>query len=161
MVYQEVFKSFDPGGGAGEQAVAGMPGPAVVMGATIMLLPIILVIGAFVGSGIMHLALMVVGGATRPFEATFRVLCYASGATAVLQLLPGCGALIAAIWTIVAEIIGLAEVHNIGKGRAALAVFLPLIVCCGFFLALGVLAVYLIGDAAGGMSAILEKMRQM
>ncbi|MBE2181553.1 MAG: YIP1 family protein [Chthoniobacterales bacterium] len=160
VVYQEVFKSFESGGGAEQQALSGMPGSAVVMGATIMLLPIILVIGAFVGSGIMHLALMIVGGATRPFEATFRVLCYANGAAAVLQLLPGCGALIAAVWTIVVEIIGLAEVHNIGKGRAALAVFLPLIVCCGFLLALGVLAVYLIGDAAGGMSAILEKLRQ-
>lgn len=160
LVYQEVFKSFEPSGTPEQQAMAAMMGSALVVGATIMLMPVFLIICAFVGAGIMHLALIVVGGATRPFEATFRVLCYASGATAVLQLLPGCGALIAVVWTVVAEIIGLAEVHNIGKGRAALAVFLPLIVCCGFLLALGALAAYFIGDAAGGMSALLEKMKQ-
>lgn len=102
---------------------------------TIVLMPIFIVIGAFLVAGIVHLCLMLVGGANRPYEATFRVLAYANGAGALFSLVPGCGALIAFVWVLVVEIIGLSEVQQIGKGRAALAILLPMIVCCGLIIA--------------------------
>jgi hypothetical protein len=71
-----------------------------------------------------------VGGAKKPFETTLRVLGYAQGATAWLNIIPG-GFLVAAGWVLVAEIIGLAKAHEIEMGKSALAVFLPIIVCGG------------------------------
>jgi hypothetical protein len=49
-------------------------------------------------------------------------------------------------------IIGLSRVHGIGKGRAAVAVLLPMIICCGLLIA-GVFAAV---AAAGGMAALME-----
>jgi hypothetical protein len=95
---------------------------------------------------------MVVGGAKRPFEATFRVACYAGGSTAVLQLLPMCGTIASSIWNFVCMVIGLSEVHGISKGRAAVAVLLPSIVCCG----LALVAITAVVMAAGGMSEFLK-----
>lgn len=110
-------------------------GSALVMVMLVFLAPLIVALSAFLGAGITHLFLILVGGAKRPFEATFRVVCYAAGSTAILQLLPICGAWIASIWVLVAEIIGLSEVHGITRARAAVAVLLPMVLCCGLIVA--------------------------
>jgi hypothetical protein len=82
---------------------------------------------------------MIVGGANQPFETTFRVLAFAQGSTGVLQMIPICGGLIAGVWALVVQCIGLARAHETDTGRAVLAVFLPLIVCCGACVLLGVM----------------------
>jgi hypothetical protein len=160
VLYQVVFQSLEPAGTADQQALAAMMGSAVGIGATIMLLPFFVAIGAFIGSGLVHLSLMALGGAKRPYEATFRVLCYAAGSTAVLQLLPVCGALIGSVWALVAQVIGLAEVHGIGKGRAVAAVLLPMVLCCGLVFVLFAVALALAGEAMGGWSGLLEQFSQ-
>lgn len=99
--------------------------------ATIILLPLFIVIALFIGSGIIHLCLMIVGGANKPFETTFRVLAFSQGSAGPLQIIPLCGGLISGIWALVCNCIGLARAHETDTGRAVLAVFLPLIVCCG------------------------------
>ncbi len=103
-----------------------------------ILVPFLIVIGLFLGAAILHVCLMIVGGAKQPFETTFRVLAFAQGSTGVLQMVPICGGLIAGIWALVLQCIGLARAHETDTGRAVLAVLLPVIVCCGggFFLAL-------------------------
>ena len=83
------------------------------------------------GPRIIHLCLMIVGGANQPFETTFRVLAFTQGSTGVLQLIPVCGGVIAAVWGLVVNCIGLARAHETDTGRAVLAVFLPVIICCG------------------------------
>jgi hypothetical protein len=60
-------------------------------------------------------------------------------------MIPFCGGWIAMVWNIVVEIIGLARSHEIDTGKAALAVLLPIMVCCGGLILLGVL---------GGFSAL-------
>jgi len=120
---------------------------------TIMLLPIFLAALAFISAGLVHLALILVGGAKRPFEATFRVACYAGGATALLQLLPMCGAIVSSIWNFICMVIGLSQVHGIGKGRAAVAVLLPSLVCCGV-VAAGAVALVM---AFGGMTEFWQQ----
>jgi uncharacterized membrane protein YjjP (DUF1212 family) len=82
----------------------------------------------------LHFFLIVLGGAKKRFEATFRVVCYSGGATAILHLLPACGAWIGFVWALIAAIIGLSVVQGIGKGRAAAAVLLPFISCCGIMI---------------------------
>lgn len=97
----------------------------------ILIMPAILFIRSFVASGVVHLALMLVGGATKPFETTFRVLCYASGATSVIQVVPVCGPWFYFAASLVYSVIGLKEAHRTDLWRPILAVFLILLVCSG------------------------------
>jgi hypothetical protein len=92
--------------------------------------PVLVLLGTFISSGILHVCLMITGGAKNGFEATYRVVCYATGATALFQLFPFCGGLIGGVWAIVAEVFGAREMHETTTGRALLAVLLPLLFCC-------------------------------
>ena len=112
-------------------ALAGMMGLGVGTIFMVILMPLILAAGLFLASGILHLCLMLVGGATRSFEATFRVVCFAGGSAYTIMIVPFCGGAIAGIWCTVLECIGLSRAHNTSTGKAVLAVLLPLIVCCG------------------------------
>ncbi|HVO09958.1 MAG TPA: YIP1 family protein [Vicinamibacteria bacterium] len=87
------------------------------------------VIGVFVGAGIVHLFLLLLGGARNGFETTVRVVCFAQ-ATSVVFLVPFCGQLVAGVWTLVLYVIGLAAAHRIGHGKAAAATLLPLVLLC-------------------------------
>ena len=105
----------------------------------IILVPLFVAVGAFISSGIFHLCLMIVGGAKQPFETTFRVVCFAGGSANPLLVIPICGGLIAGIWKIVLYCIGFARAHETDTGRAVLAVVLPVIVCCGGAIVLGMM----------------------
>lgn len=96
----------------------------------ILLAPIAIAISMFINAGVAHICLMLVGGANRDYEATFRVQAYLLGSLGLLQFIPFCGSLAYGIWFLVASIVGLSKVHNISTGRAALAVLLPVILCC-------------------------------
>lgn len=104
------------------------PGTAApyLVGITIAL-PLIVLVTLFIGSAIVHLCLMVVGGNRRGFEATFRVIAY-SWSTQIFALVPLIGSFIIPIYSLVIEVIGLRESHGISAGRAALAILLPLLV---------------------------------
>jgi hypothetical protein len=106
----------------------------------LVLTPLFVVIGMFVASAILHVCLMIVGGAKQSFETTFRVICFAEGSAGPLLVIPFCGGLISGIWKIVLYCIGLARAHETDTGRAVIAVLLPLIVCCGGGLLLAVMA---------------------
>jgi hypothetical protein len=101
---------------------------------TIILVPLIIVIFLFIWSALAHLCLMIFGGANQSFETTFRVFAFTQGSAGPLQIIPLCGGLISGIWAIVCNCIGLARAQETDTGRAVLAVFSPLIVCCGFVL---------------------------
>ena len=105
----------------------------------IILVPLFVTIGTFIGSGIFHLCLMIVGGAKQPFETTFRVVCFAGGSANPLLVIPICGGLIGGVWKIVLYCIGFARAHETDTGRAVLAVILPIIVCCGGAFVLGMM----------------------
>src|SRR5438270_11592171 len=97
----------------------------------IIFVPVLVVIGAFINAAILHVCLMIVGGAKQSFETTFRVICFASGSVFPLMVVPLCGGVIAGVWDIVLRCIGLARAHEIETGRAVLAVLLPVVLCCG------------------------------
>ena len=120
--------------------MAGMGmGMAVGAVAMIILIPLFVVIVLFVGSAVVHVCLMIVGGANKSFETTFRVLAFTHGSTGPLQMIPVCGGLIAGVWALIVNCIGLARAHETTTGRAVLAVLLPLIVCCGSGLLLAIM----------------------
>jgi hypothetical protein len=123
--------------------LAAMTGMGIGSVAVIILLPVFVVVGLFVGSGIIHLCLMIVGGANHSFETTFRVFAFSQGSAGPLQIIPICGGLISGVWTLVCNCIGLARAHETDTGRAVLAVFLPVIVCCG-----GLVTLFMFGVGA-------------
>ncbi len=128
-----------------QSALFGMGVVGVWSLAYIILAPVWVVVIVFLASGILHLCLMIVGGAKKSFETTFRVVCFSSGSTCLLSMIPVCGGMISGVWNIVLEIIGLARAHETDTGKAVMAVLLPIIVCCGGLLLLGIL---------GGFSAL-------
>lgn len=103
--------------------------PVTVTAILVVLAPFFILLGLFIWSAIVHVMLMLIGGAQEGFEATFRVMSYATTAQ-LAQLVPLCGGLVASIWVLVLEIIGIAEAHRISQGKAAVAVLLPLALCC-------------------------------
>jgi hypothetical protein len=122
-----------------KNSLAAMTGMGIGSIGFIIVLPIMIVIGLFIGAGIIHVCLMLVGGAKQSFETTFRVLAFSQGSTGPLQMVPICGGFIAGVWALVLNCIGLAKAHETDTGRAVLAVLLPLIVCCGGAILLAVM----------------------
>lgn len=111
-----------------------------------VLSPIVVMVGIFIGSGILQLCLMIVGGNKKGFEATFRVLSYSYSAL-ILTVIPFCGSFLGTIWMVILEVIGLKEAHEISGVKAALAVFLPIIFCLGFVMVfLAIIIPILIGS---------------
>lgn len=148
--YQMALSAVNPGAGTPEQqALANALASTAVLGSTIMILPFFFAAMVFVSAALTHLALMIVGGAKKSFEATFRVTCYAGGSTSILNLLPVCGAFAAWIWNIIVMVLGLSEVHGISKGRALVAVFLPTLVCCALMIGAAMMVVAALGGALG------------
>lgn len=149
IVYQAILESINPK--SNPQAAALGPGVMVAIYAGLaVLMPLFLTIGAFVGAGIYHLMLKMLGAATRPFAATFRIVCYANGATSILVVIPFCGSFVQPFWNLYAVIIGLRETHRTTTMNAVIAVLVPIILCCGALFA-GVALIA--GLAAAGTGA--------
>jgi hypothetical protein len=122
-------------------------GPAVLVG--VVLAPVLAVVGIYLIAGILHLLLTLVRGAGRGFDATLTTVGYAYGLH-LLVAVPGCGGLIAIVWFAVALVIGLGAAQRCGPGKAAAAVFAPLLLacaCCCAALGLGGFAAF--REAAG------------
>jgi hypothetical protein len=115
----------------------------------IIFVPVLVAIGAFINAAILHVCLLIVGGAKQSFETTFRVTCFASGSVLPLMVIPLCGGIVAGVWDIVLRCIGLARAHEIDTGRAVVAVLLPVIVCCCG----GLLCIMLLGGFGALMHA--------
>jgi len=95
----------------------------------LIITPLVALIFLFIWSALVHLMLTLLGGANRGFAATLRVMCYAQ-TTQLAVVIPGLGGLIAVVWRLILEIVGLAQAHKTDGWKAALAVLLPLVLCC-------------------------------
>jgi hypothetical protein len=83
----------------------------------------------FLMAGIHHLILMLLGGANKGYDATYKVVCYSYSAN-VFNLIPFCGAFAVIPFFFVASIIGLAKVHGIEGWKASVAMLAPYVLCC-------------------------------
>ena len=97
----------------------------------LILTPIFIAVGMFIWAGLVHVFLMMAGGANKTFETTFRALSFAYGATSLLAIIPCCGWMIAGVWGLIADCIGISRSHETDIGRAVIAVVLPVVICCG------------------------------
>lgn len=110
----------------------------------VVIAPLFVIIGVFIASAILHLMLMIVGGASAGFEATVRVVCYSYTAQ-LAGIVPFCGGLIATVWTGFLYVMGFSTAHRTTQGTALIAVLLPIVVCC----VMGVMIVVVAGGIAG------------
>lgn len=139
--YSFLFQSIGVGASGGE-GIGALFGSGAMSFGMLILTPFIIAIVLFIWSGLIHLSLMLVGGANQSYETTFRVVGYSNGSANVLQLVPFCGSWLSAVAGIVLNCIGLSKAHETDTWKGVVAVFLPLVVCCGgglmfFFLVLG------------------------
>lgn len=116
---------------------------AIATATVIVFGPVLMALCSFLSAGIWHVCLILTGGKSKPFEATYRVVCYATGSTSVLLLLPCCGPVIEIFWKLYVMIVGLRETHGTSTGSVVLAVLLPIIVCCGLGLTILILGLTL------------------
>lgn len=98
---------------------------AVLAGISVFL-PVGVAIGAIVWAAVLHVSLAVLGGARGGYTTTLKAVCYSSSATA-FNVFPVCGAAVGAVWQIVAQVIGLRELHRTSTIRAFWAWFLPFV----------------------------------
>lgn len=104
----------------------------------IIFMALFVVATLFISAGVNHFCLYLLGAAHRNFEQSLRVVCYAS-APYVLCFIPVLGGFLGWIWSFILTVIGLKTVHMTSTSRALLACLLPVIVCCGLFILLGVM----------------------
>jgi len=116
--------------------------PSIVGLVGIMVLwPVIFVVTVFIGAGILHLCLMMVGAMAKTelgFEGTLKVYVYATVSWLAL-VIPFAGSFVGTLWHMVLLVIGFSKAHRTGQGRSAVAVLIPAIVCCLCVIGTGVL----------------------
>lgn len=93
---------------------------------TIVFVPLAIVVGLFITSGIWHLFLLLFKGADNGFEATFRVVSY-SQSVQILSLIPVLGGWISGIWQLVVQIIGLKKIHETTYAKVICAFLIPVL----------------------------------
>lgn len=117
----------------------GLPSSPLFGGAAgaLLLAPLVFLLSTLIGwaisTAVLHLLLLIVGGARKGMSTTALVLAYAS-APQVFNVVPWLGGWVASIWSLVLLIVGLSQAHETDTWRAVLAVFLPLLLCCGIIL---------------------------
>jgi hypothetical protein len=99
----------------------------------------------FLGSAIIHLCLMIVGGNNNGYKTTFRAISY-SYSGYLFGIIPFIGLFIGNTYTFILTIIGVREGHGISTGKAILAVLLPAIVIFGLILIAILLVMTFIGS---------------
>ena len=109
----------------------GMGGRGLI--ANIILAPIFIACGLFIGSAIFHVSFMVVGALTNSksqFEGTFRVVSYSSIAH-IAYVIPFVGGFVALVWRIYLMMLGVQQLHKANQGKALMGILLPVVLCCG------------------------------
>jgi hypothetical protein len=104
--------------------------------------------GLFLSAAIYHVALLMLGGASQSFETTYRVVAFTHGSLAWLQIVPVVGGCIIFVMLFVCLINGLAQAQETTTGKAAAAVFLPLVLCIGAVVGLAVVIGFVIAANA-------------
>lgn len=112
------------------------------------LAPFVALTGLVLTTLVYHVGAVVLAPERRGPGATARVVCYSAGPS-VLAALPILGSVVAGVWTLVLQVVGLREVHRTTTGRALVMVFWLWIALFVFGAALIALAIA-VGAGDGG-----------
>jgi hypothetical protein len=100
--------------------------------------PFLSAIWILIWAGVYHVALLVLGAASRGFDATLTVVGYASGALLIgAAPVPGLANLVGAVWFGFAAAIGFREAQRTTNGKAWTALLLPFLAVCACCCAVG------------------------
>ena len=100
--------------------------------------PFLSAIWILIWAGVYHVALLVLGAASRGFDATLTVVGYASGALLIgAAPVPGLANLVGAVWFGFAAAIGFREAQRTTSGKAWTALLLPFLAVCACCCAAG------------------------
>lgn len=99
---------------------------------------------------LVHVGLVIFGARRQRPRNTINVLYYAS-ATAIFQIIPWIGVLVAGLASLVITIIGVREVHGTSTGRATAAVLLPIFAVAAM-LVFGIFLIVIAGLMTGVIS---------
>jgi hypothetical protein len=91
-----------------------------------MLSPVLITLFICLTSLVAHVLLVMVRGGKNRFEATFRAVCYAQS-TQIWAVLPFVGSLLAGLWIVVVQVIGLREIHGISYAKVIFAILIPFV----------------------------------
>ena len=127
-VYGVVYQASQTAGAA---AGSGMTVLIVGLGGAVAI-PLLL----WINAGLIHVAVVLVGGARKPFDATFRVTAYSAGASYLPLVIPFVGPIVGIVLFFVLLGVGIAASHEIKLGRAAAAVVGYSVFCLGLGIAL-------------------------
>jgi hypothetical protein len=119
------------GGLEGLEGFYSPPGMFSII-ATLVFWPILFMVILFVGAGILHLCLMIVGATSDSpmgFEGTLKVVSY-SQVAGLAGVIPLVGGFLAGLWVLILEVIGSTQVHRTTTGRALMGVLIPILFCC-------------------------------
>ncbi len=119
----------------GYRNLGTMMGAGVGIGAAVFFFAMFLILaiaGAFIGGAILHIFVYIVGG-RKGIVQTIKAGMYGSTPSLLLGWIPFVS-IIVAIWSLIVEIIGVRQLHELTTGRAILAVLIPIIL--GIILAL-------------------------
>ena len=100
---------------------------SVFLTVAVISIPFAVALSILLGSGLVHLCLMIVGGNRKGFASTFRAISYSHSA-ALFYIIPFIGSFAGLIYLFILAIFGVREGHEISTGKAVLAVLLPLII---------------------------------
>lgn len=145
----EALKNLPPEMQGVGEAFAQISQPGI---GSVVMLPVTIMIGLFLGTVLVHVGLLIVGGANGRFEDSFRAVAFASGSTALLQIIPFLGSFIAALWALVIEVIAIRELHGTTTMKALIAVLLPVVLILGCVCCVGIFAAGAIGGLLGAGS---------
>ena len=123
-------------------------------GLGLIILPISSVLSIFILSGIFHLMVMMVGANNRGFNATFRAYCFGQ-APQLFAALPGCGGIVALVWSFVLTGYALIHLQRTTGGKATavvlLVVALGCLCCCLIYGIVAASIVAAIGAGGGSL----------
>lgn len=117
-----LFGSMMGGFGAMFGAGAGIAGAIAIF----VIFLILLIIGAFINGAILHIGVYIVGG-KRGITQTIKALMYGSTPGLLLGWIPIIGFL-ALIWSLVLEVLGIRQLHELTTGKAIVAVIIPIVI---------------------------------
>jgi hypothetical protein len=132
-MFQEMLKQVPQGDRFQDTWVVQWMAGATAIGTVAQLIaaPFVSVVWIFIWAGIYQVFLLVLGAASRGFEATLTVVGYASGALLIgAAPVPGLANLVAGTWFIFAASIGFREAQRTTSAKAWTATSLPFLAVC-------------------------------
>lgn len=114
------------------------------------------VAGLYISAGFLQLLFMITGVKRAGYKETFIAYCYSS-APAILLLLPipVLASIVVGIWGFALQVIGMAELHRVKRGKMFLIQFIPVVIVWTVLIAFVILVAVMIAAVGISMSDTL------